>query len=59
MLWARPGDRALQECNLSTGSPLDCGRIQACLDRVWGRPFGWRMTLQAKAQSEKLIVSFL
>jgi hypothetical protein len=27
--WTRdPGDRALQECNLSTGSPMDCGRIR-------------------------------
>jgi len=51
------GDKALQECNLSTGPSLDCNRsIPPGLESVPpGFLFG--MPMQAKASSEKLIIT--
>ena len=48
----RPGDRALQECNLSTGRPVDCGCIQpACPER-----FGQAGTLSARGGVSQAMV---
>jgi hypothetical protein len=50
------GDKALQECNLSTWPSLDC--IEASSpDRSNCRPGFCLDGLQAKAQSEKLILT--
>jgi hypothetical protein len=47
-----PGDRALQECNLSTESPLDCGCIQACRAAIRGRPSPAKDAQQTKANAK-------
>ena len=51
------GDKALQECNLSTWPSLDCRKgIRPGRQTLRSGLFVWD-ALQAKGQSEKLIVS--
>src|SRR5439155_23569284 len=52
------GDSALQEYNLSTGSPVDCESIQSRFELTAGPGFFFGVPLQATVKSEKLIVSF-
>jgi hypothetical protein len=52
-----PGDRALQECNLSTGPSVDCECIRPARCRKLVPDYPPTMLSQAMVQSEKLIVS--
>ena len=50
-----PGDRALQECNPSTGSSLDCGCIPPAPAQAWAGVFSAADASASQGQSEKLI----